>query len=270
MSATTRTRLAVVAVDAAPAPFDSSVGMFEGIRVVVVVPAYDEERHLRAVLAGLPAWVDSALVVDDASRDGTRRVAREVAALDGRVRLLCHPSNRGVGAAIVTGYREGAALHPGERVALVVMAGDGQMSPADLPALVAPIAADAADYVKGNRFARPSIAQMPRDRYLGSLVFSRLTAAATGLPIHDSQCGYTALSGEACAALDLDTLWPGFGYPNDLLGQLAVRGLRVAEVPVEASYADETSKLRWRHLPAIAWLVGRALWRRRGREPRRR
>ena len=181
MSATTRTRLAVVAVDAAPAPFDSSVGMFEGIRVVVVVPAYDEERHLRAVLAGLPAWVDSALVVDDASRDGTRRVAREVAALDGRVRLLCHPSNRGVGAAIVTGYREGAALHPGDRVALVVMAGDGQMSPSDLPALVAPIAADAADYVKGNRFARPSIAQMPRDRYLGSLVFSRLTAAATGL-----------------------------------------------------------------------------------------
>ncbi len=239
--------------------------MFQGIRVVVVVPAYDEERHLRVMLAGLPPWVDDALVVDDASRDGTPRVAREVQAVDGRVRLLRHATNRGVGAAIATGYRAGAALHPGERKALVVMAGDGQMSPADLPALVAPIAAGDADYVKGNRFARPSIAQMPRDRYLGSLVFSRLTAAATGLPIHDSQCGYTALSGEACAALDLDAMWPGFGYPNDLLGQLAVRRLRVVEVPVEASYGDETSKLRWRHLPAIAWLVGRAFWRRRAR-----
>ncbi len=242
--------------------------MFEGIRVVVVVPAYREERHLGAVLEGLPAWVDGAVVVDDASPDGTSRIAREHAAMDPRVRLVRHAENRGVGAAIVSGYREGLALYPGARVALVVMAGDGQMSPEDLPALVAPIAAGRADYVKGNRFARATIARMPRDRYLGARVFSRLTAAATGLPITDSQCGYTALSGEACAALDLVGLWPGFGYPNDLLGQLAVRGLRVVEVPVEAIYADETSKLRWRHLPAIGWLVTRAYLRRRAAERR--
>ncbi len=67
----------------------------------------------------------------------------------------------------------------------------------------------------------------------------------------------------AATRLDLDGLWSGFGYPNDLLGQLKARELRVAEVPVRPIYGDEISKLRLRHLPPIFYLIGRAAVRRR-------
>jgi hypothetical protein len=145
------------------------------------------------------------------------------------------------------------------------MAGDGQMDPADLAAVVDPVVQGLAGYVKGNRFLRPETRHaMPRSRQLGGRVFSRLTARAIGVAVHDSQCGYTAIAREVCASLDLAGLWPRFGYPNDLLGQLAVRQVRLAEVPVRAIYADEVSKLRARHTVAIAGLVGRAFLRCQG------
>jgi glycosyltransferase involved in cell wall biosynthesis len=239
--------------------------MLERLRVVVVVPAYREELLVGRVLSSMPRWVDAIVVVDDASPDGTGRSVRAFPDPQSRIRLVTHAHNRGVGAAIVTGYREGAKLFSGEPLALAVMAGDGQMDPHDLEAVVSPIARGEADYVKGNRFVTASIERMPLGRYVGGRVFSRLTAMATGLAIDDSQCGYTAISREALERLDLDDLWPGFGYPNDLLGQCAVRGLRVTEVPVQAVYVDEVSKLRAAHLPTIGWLVARAYLRRRFR-----
>ncbi len=238
--------------------------MIEEIRVIVVVPAYQEERQIGAMLASLPESVDAAIVIDDASPDGTSAAVRFAQDRDPRIHLVRHAENLGVGAAIARGYREALLFFAGERAALVVMAGDGQMSPADLPAIVRPIARGEADYVKGNRFALPGVQAMPLGRQLGGRVFSALTARATGLPISDSQCGYTALDRDVLAAggIDLDDLWPGFGYPNDLLGQLAARRLQVAEVPVATIYGDESSKLGLHHLPRIAWLVARAYVRR--------
>jgi glycosyltransferase involved in cell wall biosynthesis len=227
-----------------------------GAEVVVVVPAYGEAPRIGRVLASMPALVDRVIVVDDASRDDTALCARRTS--DPRVEVLVHPVNRGVGAAIVTGYERALALTRSPRDAFVVMAGDGQMDPGDLPALLAPIARGEADYVNGNRFMDPDVARiMPVGRRLGGLAFSWLTARATGLDISDSQCGYTALGRAACARLDLGALWPRFGYPNDLLGQLAARRMRVAEVPVRPIYADEQSKLRPWHLVTIAGLVAR-------------
>jgi len=237
--------------------------MFEEIRVIVVVPAFREEKQIGAVLAGLPSLVDAAIVIDDASPDGTSDAVRLVQATDPRIRLVRHARNLGVGAAIKRGYTEALSIHAGERAALVVLAGDGQMSPNDLPAVVAPIARGQADYVKGNRFGLPGVSEMPLGRYVGGRVFSTLTARAIGLDISDSQCGYTALDRDVVGELDLDDLWPSFGYPNDLLGQLAARKKRIVEVPVATIYGDESSKLGLRHLPRIAWLVARAYVRRR-------
>jgi glycosyltransferase involved in cell wall biosynthesis len=235
--------------------------MWTGSRVVVVVPAWDEAPRIARVLRAMPAWVDAVVVVDDASDDETVTVARSVG--DSRVEILRHERNRGVGAAIVTGYRHAASRPGGPRDAFVVMAGDGQMHPDDLPAIVGPVARGEADYVKGDRFRGPgAAATMPFARRIGGRVFSWATSRAVGIPVSDSQCGYTALSRAACEALDLDALWPRFGYPNDLLSQLTVRGLRVAEVPVRAVYADEVSRLRPRHLPVITALIARA-WMRR-------
>jgi len=235
--------------------------MWKASRVVVVVPAWNEAPRIARVLRGLPDWVDSAIVVDDASTDGTGDVASALG--DGRVEVVRHERNRGVGAAIASGYVRAAALALGRRDAFVVMAGDGQMDPRDLQAVVEPIVADRADYVKGDRFRDPGLwGTMPVARAVGGLAFSRLTSLAIGVPVSDSQCGYTAIAREAWASLDLGALWPGYGYPNDLLSRVALRGLRIAEVPVRAVYADEVSRLRAWHVPLVAGIVARA-WVRR-------
>jgi glycosyltransferase involved in cell wall biosynthesis len=239
-------------------------------RVAVVVPAWNEAPRIARVVRGIPAWVDAIVVVDDASTDGTAEAAGQVG--DPRVAIVRHASNRGVGSAIVTGYRH-CASEPSEgggaRDAFVVMAGDDQMDPADLPAVVTPIARGEADYVKGDRFRAPDAASaMPVLRRVGGRAFSWATSLAIGVPISDSQCGYTALARGACERLDLGALWPRYGYPNDLLSQVALRGLRIVEVPVRAVYADEVSRLRLRHVPRVAALVARA-WVRRLRAARR-
>jgi hypothetical protein len=103
---------------------------------------------------------------------------------------------------------------------------------------------------------------MPLSRRIGGHVLSWATSRAIGVPISDSQCGYTAIARAACEMLDLSALWPCYGYPNDLLSRVALRGLTIAEVPVRAVYADEVSRLGARHVPAIGALIARAWWRR--------
>ena len=112
--------------------------MFEGVHVVVVVPAFGEAPRIARVLQTMPGCVDRVIVVDDASRDGTAGVAKSAGG--GRVEVVSHLENKGVGAAIVTGYRRAMELTSRPNDAFVVMAGDGQMAPGDLPALVGPIA----------------------------------------------------------------------------------------------------------------------------------
>src|SRR5690348_2513866 len=124
--------------------------MYRSLRVAVVIPAFNEVRAIGNTIRTVPSFVDHVLVIDDASTDGTEREAREASALrdtPDQVEIVKHTTNHGVGGAIASGYRR--ALELGVHVA-VVMAGDGQMDPADLPALLDPIARGDADYVKGN------------------------------------------------------------------------------------------------------------------------
>lgn len=229
--------------------------------VIVVVPAHGEEAHVARVVRSMPAFVDRILLVDDGSLDATSANARAVG--DPRLEVLRHPVRSGVGAALKTGYRAALARTTHGDDAIAVMAGDGQMDPTELARVVEPIVRGAAEYVKGTRFGAPDVrARMGWPRWIGGQVFSKLTALAIGQAISDSQCGFTALSRRAMLALDLDGLWPSFGYPNDLLGQLAARRARIEEVPVRPIYGDEQSKLRLRHLPPIFFLVGRAALRR--------
>lgn len=228
-------------------------------RIAVIIPAFREERLIGRTLRGVPGFVDAIFVVDDASDDHTAEAARKHG--DHRVTVLTHLKNRGVGAAIVTGYR--TAIAAGHDVC-AVMAGDDQMHPADLQAVVAPVARGEADYVKGNRFIHPDAYRMPLLRRLGGELLSAATRLSTGLDVSDCQCGFTAISRGAALQLPLDQLWPRFGYPNDLLGMLASRGLRVREVPVRPVYADEESGIRARHVLTILGLVARRHWLERG------
>ena len=211
--------------------------MYRHLRVAVVIPAFNEERAITAAITTVPDFVDVVVVVDDASTDATAARAAEVAAArtDERVVVISHPHNRGVGAAIVTGYRRALALGCG---VAAVMAGDGQMDPRDLPGVIEPIAAGAADYVKGNRFLHPEVwTAMPPTRIVGNLVLSAATKLTSGYRhVFDSQCGYTAISRRALEAVELDGVFPRYGYPNDLLSRLHVAGVRVLDVPVRPVY----------------------------------
>ena len=239
--------------------------MIESARIAVVVPAYNEAGWIAETIATMPDLVDHILVVDDASSDATSAVAR--AARSERVEVIRHAKNRGVGAAIITGYRRARAL--GADV-VAVMAGDGQMDPVDLSAVLRPILDGDADYVKGNRLLHPGVFRtMPPARLAGTAVLAWLTRHAAGLPsLGDSQCGYTAISAAAIDALDrdrdhgLDAIWPRYGYPNDVLGALARARLRVGEVVVRPVYRGEASGLRARHLVTIGYLIGRVAYRR--------
>ena len=224
--------------------------VFEGSSVAVVVPAFREERLIRRTLEAIPEWVDSIIVVDDASDDATSSVVAGMPS--SRLHLITLATNAGVGAAIVTGYHEAMAL--GAEL-LVVMAGDAQMDPADLPALLLPITQGDADYVKGNRFLHRDARQMPWTRRLAGRCLAALTRAASGLAIDDSQCGYTALSARAAANLPLRDLWPRYGYPNDLLLLLAAGGFAVREVAVRPIYADEISGVRPWHALTVSRVV---------------
>ena len=235
--------------------------MLEGRTIVVVMPAYNEAKLIRASVEGVPGFVDHIVVVDDASADTTAQIAR---AVDRQVDVIEHESNRGVGAAITTGCRH--ALSLGADLT-AVMAADGQMDPADLPALLAPLITGEADYVKGDRLSWPEASKaMPWHRWLGNHVFSLLTRLAIGFDLQDSQCGYVAMNRRTQDELDWDGLWKGYGYPNDLLSQLAVCGLRVREIPVRPVYGPERSGIRLRHvLFVIPFVIGRAWLRRQVR-----
>jgi glycosyltransferase involved in cell wall biosynthesis len=224
--------------------------MWHSAKVAVIVPCFREARLITRTLSGMPAFVDLIVVVDDQSDDGTADVVR--AFDDPRVRLVEHAENRGVGAAIVSGYRAGLAA---DCDVFAVMAGDAQMAPEDLAAVVTPVALGEVSYVKGNRFQHARAHDMPLARRFAGRMLAIATRLATGLSVDDCQCGYTAISRAAVLRLSLDDLWPRFGYPNDLLGMLAARGLTVLEVPVRPVYADERSGVRAWHALSILWLI---------------
>jgi glycosyltransferase involved in cell wall biosynthesis len=235
--------------------------MYRGLEVAVVIPAFNEAAKIGATVRSVPDYVDRIIVVDDASADATREGA-ERAHRPG-LEVMQHPHNRGVGAAIATGYRR--ALARGAAVA-VVMAGDGQMDPADLPALLDPLSDGRADYVKGNRFRCRAVWRvMPFARLVGNILLSLLTKLASGYArLFDSQCGYTAMSAQALRRIDLDRLFPRYGYPIDVLTRLRVARCRVLDVPVRPLYGPSwRSGIRLRTaVYSIAWLLLKSLaWR---------
>jgi hypothetical protein len=126
------------------------------------------------------------------------------------------------------------------------------MDPLDLAGLLEPIAAGRADYVKGNRFLRPEVwRRMPPARLAGNIALSLATRVTSGYwGLFDSQCGYTAASRAALAAIARDGIFPRYGYPNDLLARLNSAGMRVVDAPVRTIYG-----LRWRSGISLATVV---------------
>jgi glycosyltransferase involved in cell wall biosynthesis len=214
--------------------------MYKSRRVAVVVPAFNEERFIGGVLSTMPAFVDRIVVVDDGSGDATARVAASVE--DPRVEVLRSDRNRGLGAAMRLGYQ--AALEDGAEL-IAKMDGDGQMPPESLSHLLDALIDEPYDYAKGNRFMLvDSLKTMPRVRLVGNIGLTFMTKLASGYwHVFDPQNGFTAIRAECLRRLNLEAVYDGYFFENDMLIQLSLRDCRVKDVAVPARYGDEVSGL---------------------------
>ena len=236
------------------------------MNLAVIMPARDEEAHIRTSILSIPDQVQAIIVIDDGSVDDTASIARD--SLEVR-RGGCEYANLvdggglGVGAAILRGVDELLSLtNNTSDWAFIVMAGDGQMDPIDLATLVAPL--DIFDHVKGNRFHHPSgLNNMPIVRRWASRLLSVLTSLATGWKWGDPQCGYTATRLSTIDDMPEIRDWIGYGYPNWWALKMAQRSISVTEVPVRSVYSNEISGIRIRNfLPHVSWMLLRGLWSR--------
>jgi glycosyltransferase involved in cell wall biosynthesis len=232
----------------------------ESTRIGVVVPAYNEELLIAETLRGIPEYIDKIYVIDDGSIDRTGDVVKKFG--DPRIVYLRHEVNKGVGAAIINGYK--LALKD-EMDIVAVMAGDNQMDPAQLPRLIFPIIEGRADYTKGNRLLTEDfMTGMSKWRSLGNLLLSFINKIGSGYwHIMDPQNGYTAISRQALEVIDLDSVYPYYGYCNDLLIKLNAFGMRVMDVVIPARYGKEKSKIRYgKYIRKVGPMIFRGfLWR---------
>ena len=217
--------------------------MYRGRSIGVVVPAFNEEMLISKVMETMPDYVDNIYVIDDGSTDKTFVTVTQFS-YDPRLKVTRHLSNKGVGAAIITGYKH--AIND-EMDIVAVMAGDSQMDPMQLYKLLDPLVEGAADYSKGDRLSRPDLTKgMSRWRKFGNTILTRLTRISSGYwNIQDPQNGFTAISREALSKINLDKVYSGYGYCNDMLAKLNVLDARVKDVPIPARYGQEKSKIRY-------------------------
>jgi glycosyltransferase involved in cell wall biosynthesis len=208
----------------------------------------------------MPDFVDTIIIVDDASTDSTPEVVK--AAGDSRVVFERHEVNQGAGGTKISAHLMGA--ESGADV-LVTMDGDGQMDPGYLAALLDPIVDDGYDFSKGNRFfATDSWRGMPRHRIFGNIALTFMTKAATGYwNLFDPQNGYTAMKRETAARIDWSAVARDYSFENDVLARLGLLRARIKDVDIPALYGDEVSHIKLsRAVPSIVRTLNRALWRR--------
>ncbi|MHC1625141.1 MAG: glycosyltransferase family 2 protein, partial [Methermicoccaceae archaeon] len=228
--------------------------MYRDNKIAVVVPAYNEEELIGDTLDSIPDYVDRVYVVDDCSKDRTPDIIKEYTKNPKFVHIR-HERNKGVGAAIVSGYKR--ALEDGIDI-IAVMAGDNQMDPEHLPSILDPIVEGKADYTKGNRlFSRDYRKGMSKWRFLGNSILTFLTKIASGYwQLMDPQNGYTAISREALEAVNPDSIYPWYGYCNDLLVRLNIYNFRVVDVIIPAKYGREKSKIKYsKYMPKVSWML---------------
>jgi len=182
--------------------------------------------------------------------------AEITAAANSKVVLVSHTKNGGVGAAIASGYKYARDYNID---CTAVMAGDGQMDPAELESICMPVITGKADYSKGNRLKHHSAKYfIPKVRYYGNSILSILTKVASGYwRISDTQTGYTAISLEALDNIEIHKIYKTYGMPNDLLVKLNIASFTITEVPIKPVYnVGEQSKMKVsKVIPRVSWLL---------------
>ena len=207
------------------------IDLLHAHRVVVVVPAFNEERFIGSVVLKILQFPVTVIVVDDGSTDNTSTIAEAAGAL-----VLRHIKNMGKGEALNTGIIEARMMNPD---AVVVIDGDGQHLAGELPRLVYPILEDEADIVVGSRYLEKT-SDVPNHRVLGHRFFNRLTGMASRINVSDSQSGYRAFSPKAFKTDLFQSA--GFSVESEMQFIAHEHNLRVVEVPITIRYTDKPKR----------------------------
>lgn len=212
------------------------------VKIAVVIPCFRVRTQLPGVIRKIGPEVLRIYVVDDACPEHSAEFARD-RCNDSRIKIIRHAANRGVGGAVISGYRE--AIKDGMDI-VIKIDGDGQMDPALIPAFVNPIIKGKADYTKGNRFfSIQNLKKMPRVRIFGNAVLSFLNKLSSGYwSIFDPTNGYTAINTKVLKILPLELIDNKYLFETDMLYQLGLIRAVVVDVPMVAEYGDEISNLR--------------------------
>lgn len=196
--------------------------------VLVAVPAYNEEVAIASVVLRAQTLTDQVLVVDDGSSDDTAKVAEMAGAI-----VRSHERNRGKGAAIRTIFE---FAQDRDVEAVILLDGDGQHDPRNIPDVVEPVLAGECDVVIGSRYVDGDRTETPLYRRFGQRVLDALTPGSGESALTDTQSGFRALSLRAIEELSIST--DGIGVESEMISKASENGLELGEVPVDVRYDD--------------------------------
>jgi len=216
---------------------------------IALIPAYNEARFIGSVVLQTLQYVDNVIVIDDGSSDTTADTARAAGA-----DVLSMPQNMGKARAVSEGIRYIRRLQP---TAVVMIDGDGQHDPKQIPTMLAPIEEGKADIVIGSRFVGIK-SKIPRWRIFGQHALTVATNVASGVHTTDSQSGFRAFSADTLPYLDFYA--EGFSIESEMQFIAAEQELRLAEVPISVVYEEPPKRNPIRHglqvINGIMRLVG--------------
>ncbi|MFX0132138.1 MAG: glycosyltransferase family 2 protein [Candidatus Hodarchaeota archaeon] len=218
--------------------------------VVACIPALNEERTIGGVVVQVIKHVDKVVVCDDGSRDLTGEIAKGLGAV-----VVRHAKNMGKGAALRTAFLRARDLGPD---VVVMLDGDGQHNPVEIPRLVEPILDGKADFVVGSRYVEGSRVDAPLYRRLGLRFINTLSGKSSNHGVGDTQSGFRAFSGVALDVM-LECEAGGYGVETEQLALAYKHGLRVLEVPVAIRYSGLGNTSKKHPLSHGAELMGTVL-----------
>lgn len=212
----------------------------------VVIPCYKVESHIADVVESLPLSLKHIILVNDCSPDGSAAMLHGLKSKDGRIVVMDHQVNQGVGGAMLSGFEK--ALELGCDY-IIKMDGDGQMDPKYIPDLLSPLIREGYHFSKGNRFWElENLPRMPLVRRLGNLGLSFMIKASSGYwDLFDPTNGYFCISKDVLKRLKMDRLSKRYFFESSLLIELYYTGAKICDVPMGAKYGDEESNLSVSH-----------------------
>ena len=201
------------------------------MKIIVGIPAFNEEKNIAVVITQLKKIVDKIIVCNDGSTDLTSKIAEELGVI-----VINHEKNLGYGAAIRSIFLKSKDL---DGDILVTFDADGQHRVDDINKVINPIINGKSDLVIGSRFLDESEKEVPRYRKVGIKVITKITNATIKKQLTDSQSGFRAYSKKVLTELNPSDA--GMGISTEILIKASSKNFRISEVPIKITYSGDTS-----------------------------